>query len=85
MTAESITTGTEFTATLAVTSGPPAVDLRVDVEGLHFVPGIIPDGQLAGRRGHLEEQWTSEYTWRLRLDQARRLRDELNDALGEDG
>jgi len=80
---QSITTGTDFTATRAVTSGPPAVDLRIDMHGIHFVPGTIDSGPLAGTPGHREEPWHTEETHRMGIAQARHLRDQLTDAIGD--
>lgn len=78
---ESITTSTTASAKLSGTGS--FVELRVDLEGVHFVPGVIPDGQLAGQRGHFEQSWTGDYTFHVSPTNARRLRDELNAALGE--
>jgi len=57
------------------------IELLVESVWLQFVEETIPDGQMAGMKGHRPVECTNETTYRLFPGQARTLRDQLDAAL----
>jgi hypothetical protein len=59
------------------------IELVVERELIDFVEEIIPDGQMAGMKGHREVPCTQELTFELHPAEARHLWEQLGQALAE--
>jgi hypothetical protein len=59
------------------------VELRVEIEQIRFIEETIPDGSMAGMKGHLPVPSTSELVLDLHPTEAEALWDQLGRALGK--
>lgn len=65
----------------AESTGSGMVELRVERESITFREEIIPDGVMAGMKGHREIPSTESIVFELSPRQAEELRDQLSRAL----
>lgn len=65
----------------AISRDGQSVQLTVEAEYLTFVEETIPDGQMAGMKGHRPVRSTNQVIYDLHPEQARMMRDQLDAAL----
>jgi len=67
----------------SVTRDGNDIELLVTAEGVSFRLETIPDGVMAGMKGHREVPWTREVAYAIPVRQAEQLYRDLGRALGQ--